>query len=214
MVFFRNQESLTAGLQKTLCEKLSNHSASQSYDSNDNVQIARQQFLTKGWTSDLSFESTPPDYAILKVPDLPITSHGMPLCFHEKEYTQHLTETIWASGYELYDHFSQAYQNFLESLTASFAPASAETTVPSSLVSHSLIRSNPVTGRKSIFALGSNVKFINGLSERESSSLLSEFQRVVDENPDMQVSFKWASHDVGALLRHLGSGERSVLILK
>jgi alpha-ketoglutarate-dependent taurine dioxygenase len=56
---------------------------------------------------------------------------------------------------------------------------------------HPVIRTNPVTGWKSIFALGHHVQRINGLTELESDALLKWFLRLVVDNHDLQVRHRW-----------------------
>jgi alpha-ketoglutarate-dependent taurine dioxygenase len=86
-------------------------------------------------------------------------------------------DTLWASGYELYDRLSPPYQKFFESLDATYAqpgfevaakengfelyskPRGAPENVGSKLEAiHPVIRTNPVTGWKSIFAVGHHVR--------------------------------------------------------
>lgn len=55
------------------------------------------------WHSDIQFEVQPADYSSLKLTQLPKTGG----------------DTLWASGYEIYDRISKPYQKFLETLTAS-----------------------------------------------------------------------------------------------
>lgn len=63
---------------------------------------------------------------------------------------------------------------------------------------HPVVRTNPVTGWKSIFALGPFPKYINELNDEESSELLKKFRAVITENHDLQVRFKWRSkNDLG-----------------
>lgn len=119
-------------------------------------------------------------------------------------------DTLWASGYELYDRLSTPYQKFFESLTATYAQpefnrAAAENNFPlytaprgspentgSDLTAtHPVIRTNPVTGWKSIFAVGHHVQHINGLTKEESKSALDWFVRLITENHDLQVRHKW-----------------------
>ncbi|KAL1801180.1 hypothetical protein ACET3X_001522 [Alternaria dauci] len=121
-------------------------------------------------------------------------------------------DTLWASGYEIYDRFSKAYQTFFEGLTATFvgdgfiraAEANPEKVkiyeqergspknVGRSLSAvHPVVRTNPVTGWKSIFALGPFPKYINELHDEESAELLKKFRSVITENHDLQVRFKW-----------------------
>jgi alpha-ketoglutarate-dependent taurine dioxygenase len=54
-----------------------------------------------------------------------------------------------------------------------------------------VVRTNPVTGWKSIFALGHHVQHINGLTSGESEGLLSWFLRLVVDNHDLQVRHRW-----------------------
>lgn len=56
---------------------------------------------------------------------------------------------------------------------------------------HPLVRTNPVTGWKSIFAVGNFPKYINELDPEESEDLLRKFYCVILENHDLQVRFKW-----------------------
>jgi hypothetical protein len=60
------------------------------------------RLASAGWHSDISFEPVPSDYAMLKIHTLPATGG----------------DTLWASGYEVYDRLSPAMQTFLEGLTA------------------------------------------------------------------------------------------------
>jgi alpha-ketoglutarate-dependent taurine dioxygenase len=146
------------------------------------------------WHSDIAFEPVPADYTSLRLVELPSTGG----------------DTLWASGYEIYDRISEPYQKFLEGLTATFEqplfrkvaedagfqlydkPRGAPENVGSELKAiHPVVRTNPVTGWKSIFPVGGHVKHINGLTEEESSKLLSWFLDLVYKNHDLQVRLKW-----------------------
>ncbi|PQE20851.1 Taurine catabolism dioxygenase protein [Rutstroemia sp. NJR-2017a BBW] len=227
VVFFRAQDDLTNDLQKELCQKLgeltgkpvdstmhihpisnksfqcnkddeisviSNDLATKIFTDRQTEHHKKTQSLKKGWHSDITFEPVPSDYAILKLTDLPALGG----------------DTLWASGYEVYDRFSPAYQKFLDGLTATYAqplftqaakdhkfklydsPRGSPLNVGTELTAeHPVIRTNPVTGWKTVFAFGHHVQHINGLTERESSHLLTEFLRMVTENHDLQVRFKW-----------------------
>lgn len=119
-------------------------------------------------------------------------------------------DTLWASGYELYDRISKPLRGFLDSLTAYYAqPAfnetaernnfkiySAERGAPENVgevleAVHPVVRTNPVTGWKSIFAVGHHVKSIHGLSEDESRRFLDWFVQLIVENHDLQVRLRW-----------------------
>lgn len=88
------------------------------------------------------------------------------------------------SGFKLYDKARGAPENVGSELKAV----------------HPLVRTNPVTGWKSIFPVGGHVKHINGLAEDESSRLLSWFLDLVYKNHDLQVRLKWKNpNDIGKL---------------
>lgn len=62
---------------------------------------------------------------------------------------------------------------------------------------HPVIRTNPVTGWKSVFAVGHHVQHINGLTPLESKALLEWFVRLIVDNHDLQVRHRWQNpHDV------------------
>ena len=123
-----------------------------------------------------------------------------------------LTDTLWASGYELYDRISRPYQIFLESLTATYSqPNFAETAKSSGFemytaergspfnkgadmtAIHPVVRTNPVTGWKSVFAVGHHVEKINDVTPLESKALLDWFVRLLVDNHDLQVRHRWAN---------------------
>lgn len=60
------------------------------------------RFASAGWHTDISFEPVPSDYAMLKIHTLPPTGG----------------DTLWASGYEMYDRLSPPVRTMLEGLTA------------------------------------------------------------------------------------------------
>ena len=119
-------------------------------------------------------------------------------------------DTLWASGYELYDRISTPYQKFLETLTATYAQplfaesakrhgfklytetrGSPENVGEDMKAVHPVIRTNPVTGWKSVFAVGTHVQQINDLTPLESKALLEWFVRLVVDNHDLQVRHRW-----------------------
>jgi len=109
------------------------------------------------------------------------------------------------------------YQKFLESLTATYAQPKFNATAkdngfeiytkercaPENVgeelkAVHPVIRTNPVSGRKSMFAVGHHVAHINGLTEPESRNLLDWFVRLIVDNHDLQVRHKWENpNDLG-----------------
>ncbi|KAF1810146.1 TauD-domain-containing protein [Eremomyces bilateralis CBS 781.70] len=174
------------------------------------------------WHSDIAFEPVPADYSSLRLINLPRTGG----------------DTLWASGYELYDRISEPYQKFLEGLTGTFAqpgfsataargnfelyekPRGAPENVGSAMKAvHPVVRTNPVTGWKSLFPVGGHIQYINGVTEEESEALLSWFLDLVYKNHDLQLRFKWKnSNDIAiwdnrstfhrATYDHDGQGER------
>lgn len=238
MVFFRAQDNLTDQLQKQLVHRLgqlTNKPADSTlhihpilnntseFGVNDaeistissvarkNIfkhekngrQTTSRRYDAAQWHSDIQFEPVPADYTSLRLTQLP-ESGG---------------DTLWASGYEIYDRFSPAYQKFFEGLTATFsgdgflraAEANPEKVkiyqekrgsplnVGKELKAvHPVVRTNPVTGWKSIFALGPFPKYINELNDDESAELLKKFRSVITENHDLQVRFRWRNkNDLG-----------------
>ncbi|OCL06776.1 putative alpha-ketoglutarate-dependent taurine dioxygenase [Glonium stellatum] len=235
VVFFRAQDDLTNDLQKELAQRLGElsgkpatsklhiHPVSNSQrelgGKDDEISVIsseqgkkiynrsfgfftgvgtqeKKQSAKQGWHSDITFEPIPSDYAILRLTELPKTGG----------------DTLWASGYDLYDRISAPYQRFLESLTATYAQPgfskaaaangfelyTAERGAPENSGSelrtvHPVVRTNPVTGWKSVFAVGHHVERINELAEQESRRLLDWFVQLIVENHDLQVRHKWRS---------------------
>ncbi|OBT66372.1 hypothetical protein VE03_04807 [Pseudogymnoascus sp. 23342-1-I1] len=231
VVFFRAQDNLTDDLQKELAQRLGELSgkpetsklhihpvanAGREHGGSDNeISVissaqaksvylhSKSKFISQGpkkqngkigWHSDITFEPIPSDYSILRLVELPSTGG----------------DTLWASGYELYDRISEPYQRFLETLTATYAqPGFNEAAAANGFklyteargapenvgelleAIHPVIRTNPVTGWKSVFAVGQHVGKINDVTELESEALLAWFVRLLVDNHDLQVRHKW-----------------------
>ncbi|KAI2777394.1 TauD-domain-containing protein [Daldinia loculata] len=227
VVFFRKQDNITNDLQKELVQRLgelsgkpatsklhihpvinsgrehggnddeistiSSQQAKKLYSRKD-IWAEKKQSQKNQWHSDITFEPIPSDYALLRLTELPKTGG----------------DTLWASGYELYDRISKPLRGFLDTLTAYYAqpafneaadrnnfkiysaPRGAPENVGEVLEAvHPVVRTNPVTGWKSVFAVGHHVKHIHGLSEAESRSFLDWFVQLIVENHDLQVRFRW-----------------------
>lgn len=240
VVFFRSQDNLTDALQKQFVHRLGQLTSKPS-DSTLHIhpilnntsefgvadaeistisslqrkktfgheksvrQTGSRRYDAAQWHSDIQFEPVPADYTSLRLTQLPETGG----------------DTLWASGYDIYDRFSRAYQVFFESLTATFVGdgfikaaaanpdkvkiwegrrGSPENVGKELSAVHPVVRTNPVTGWKSIFALGPFPKYINELNDKESSELLAKFLNTIYENHDLQVRFKWRNkNDLGKL---------------
>ncbi|KAK8058604.1 Alpha-ketoglutarate-dependent taurine dioxygenase [Apiospora phragmitis] len=209
VVFFRAQNNLTDELQKNFIQRLGQLTGKPSTSTLHIHPVLnnKSEFGTKErrydsalWHSDVQFEPNPPDYTSLRLTQLPSTGG----------------DTLWASGYELYDRFSKPYQRFFERLTARFvgdgflraaanhpdrvhlytAPRGSPNNVGGALEAvHPVVRTNPVTGWKSIYALGPFPKAINELTESESDELFRKFRTGILENHDLQVRFKWRNQN-------------------
>lgn len=119
-------------------------------------------------------------------------------------------DTLWASGYELYERISPSLRAYLSTLTAHcanpyFAQAAAANNLemfpgprgsPENVgvvleATHPVIRTNPVTGWNSVFAVGHHVASINGLTKDESDYFLKRFIDLIVENHDLHVRLRW-----------------------
>lgn len=229
VVFFRAQDNITDDLQKELVQRLGelsgkpassklhihpiSNAAREDGGKDNEISVIsseqvkklysdrfsnwvgdRRQSGKNQWHSDITFEPIPSDYALLRLTQLPKTGG----------------DTLWASGYELYDRISPTLRSFLDTLTAYYAQPlfndaakrnnfdiyTKERGAPENVgeileAIHPVIRTNPVTGWKSIFAVGHHVKRIHGLSDEESNHFLKWFVQLIVENHDLQVRFKW-----------------------
>nr|A0A2Z6FZX4.1 RecName: Full=Alpha-ketoglutarate-dependent dioxygenase btcD; AltName: Full=Betaestacins biosynthesis cluster protein D [Neocamarosporium betae]BBE36499.1 putative alpha-ketoglutarate-dependent dioxygenase [Neocamarosporium betae] len=227
VVFFRRQDGLTEEMQKAIVQKLgvlsgkpatsSLHRHAHQPDPNADPEIlwinseenkkllagtpfdpalpARQS--CRGlWHNDISYEPNPSDYALLRITQPPaLVVADLPAI-----------DTLWASGYEVFDRISRPIQKFLETLTATFGelrerdgsdpkfqvPRGSPANVGTNLrPTHPVIRTNPVTGWKSVYAVGLHVQTINGLASDESDGLKKWFTKLIVENHDLQVRFRW-----------------------
>ncbi|KAL4936797.1 hypothetical protein BDV06DRAFT_233019 [Aspergillus oleicola] len=157
------------------------------------------RFASAGWHTDISFERVPSDYAMLKIHTLPETGG----------------DTLWASGYEIYDRISPELASFLERLTATHDatffhdearrlgnPLRKETRGSplnhgdELTAVHPVIRTNPVTGWKSVYVNKGFTKRINGVTKDESDVLLQYLFNLVTQNHDAQIRFKWRKNDM------------------
>lgn len=89
------------------------------------------------------------------------------------------------AGFELYDKPRGAPENIGSELRAV----------------HPLVRTNPVTGWKSIFPVGGHVKHVNGVTQTESDNLLKWFLDILHKDHGLQLRFKWKNpNDIGECL--------------
>lgn len=235
VVFFRAQHNLSDSLQKQLVQRLgqlAGKPASSTLHIHpvlnntsefgvDDAQVStisslarkkmfrhenqpnKRRYDSAQWHSDIQFEPAPADYTSLRLTQLPKTGG----------------DTLWASGYDVYERFSKPYQKFFDGLTATYIgdgflkaaendpenvrvytePRGSPLNIgPELKAVHPIVRTNPVTGWKSIYAVGPFPKYINELSPSESEELLKKFYSTILENHDLQVRFKWKNeNDLG-----------------
>ncbi|KAF2105596.1 hypothetical protein BDV96DRAFT_626198 [Lophiotrema nucula] len=168
----------------------------------DRFSANSKKLASLGWHADITFEHIPSDYAILKIIKTPEDAGG---------------DTLWASGYEAYDRLSPVLQELAEKITAvHYQPAfnevkkkfgedlideyrgAPENTGLDFQAEHPVVRTNPVTGWKSLFGTGHQVHagWYNGVTERESEILKDYFNQIIFENHDLQVRFRWNQNDL------------------
>ncbi|KAH7115903.1 hypothetical protein B0J11DRAFT_113339 [Dendryphion nanum] len=143
------------------------------------------------WHSDVTYEVQPPSYTSLKVLTGPPRGGG--------------GDTLWSSQYAAYDQLSAPMQKYLEGLTAVHsaelqAQGTRELgrTVRREPVTteHPLIRTNPVTGWKSLFFNPGFVTKIVGIPKTESDAIIRLLNEIVATSPELHARFQWNVGDV------------------
>ncbi|ANB11826.1 Jlp1p [Sugiyamaella lignohabitans] len=163
----------------------------------NNARIAFRKSSEK-YHTDVNFEPVPADYTTLRIIETP--DHG--------------GDTLWASGYSLYDKLSPSLRAYLETLVGTYSQPtfkdstkgehgiySAKRGAPENfgdelIAKHPVVRTNPVTGWKSIFSLGTHFTSFDGLTEDESTLLKTYIHNLLVSSHDIQVRFKWNKNDM------------------
>jgi taurine dioxygenase len=125
------------------------------------VNWGKAKTVTEAWHSDATFQSEPPGVAILTAQTLPAAGG----------------DTMFANCCAAYDALSETMKRMLEGLRAvhvdtvlaKFAGIEDPNAKPQS---HPVIRTHPVTGRKSIFVNPLFTQHFDGMSREESKGLL------------------------------------------
>ncbi|KAF2634055.1 taurine catabolism dioxygenase [Massarina eburnea CBS 473.64] len=150
--------------------------------------------LSREWHSDSTFEAHPSDFSMLKMLETP--PHG--------------GDTLWASGYEVYDRISPSFRTYLETLTATCAqpvfrsaaraggydvmsPRGSPGNVGDGFAPvHPVVRTNRVTGWKAVFAgAGLHVSGINGVYGAEDRVIREFVLGLVMRNHDVVARMRW-----------------------
>jgi taurine dioxygenase len=147
------------------------------------------RFVADSWHSDVTFEREPPMGSILRAVLAP--DYG--------------GDTLWASMYAAYEALSDAMQRMLSGLRAQHSgdffnyvtkdSAQKQALAKNDGAVHPVIRTHPVTGRKSIFVNSAFTKSIVGMKPAESRALLAFLYDHVSQ-PDFSVRFHWETDSI------------------
>ncbi len=136
------------------------------------------------WHSDMSCDPEPPLGSILYLHTVPEVGG----------------DTVFSSMYAAYDSLSDRMKAYLEGLTATHdATLGFGGITPPGMVlpksSHPVIRTHPMTGRKTIYVNRGFTTKIEGLPAHESTAILNFlFQHV--QKPEFQCRFSWKPHSI------------------
>ena len=148
------------------------------------------------WHSDMSYTKTPPRLTMLYAIEIP------------KRYGVSLGNTVFASAVDAYDALPKETQQKLDGLIAThdFAKKkrgvknpvklSSEQIAENSPVKHPVVRTHPITGRKSIYVTADECTGIDDMDQSEALTLIEELASFVIK-PQFQYRHKW---EVGDLL--------------
>lgn len=134
----------------------------------------------ENWHSDLTCNEIPPMGSILYLPIVPEVGG----------------DTMFASMYAAYDALSPRMKQYLEGLTAVhdgehvYRPLTDDPNKRFPCSVHPVIRTHPVTKRKSIFVNASYTTSIVGISKDESDGILNFLYKHC-ANPNFHVRFRW-----------------------
>ena len=148
------------------------------------------------WHTDVTFLPTPALGAVLSAKQLP-TYGG---------------DTLWASGIAAYAALSEPLKQLLDGLTATHDftksfPLERFGTTPEDLqrwettrrdnppLSHPVIRTHPVSGRKSLFVNNGFTTRINELSDTESEAILNLLFAHATR-PEFTIRWRWQENDI------------------
>ena len=197
VIFFRDQ-NLTLDQHKAFGRRFGDlhiHPAAPGLDGHPEIFVVHTDKDStfsegNGWHSDVSCDQEPPMGSILRLHTLPATGG----------------DTLFSNMYLVYDNLSDSMKTHLDGLTAIhegeqiFRGRYAHEGVDDSGMNypraeHPLIRTHPVTGRKSLYV---NQAFTTGIKElryTEARSLLEYlFEQV--ERPKYQCRFRWRENSI------------------
>ena len=141
------------------------------------------------WHSDVTYEVQPAGYTSLKSLEAPSTGG----------------DTLWSSGYALYDALSPSLQKYLEGLKATHTSLEQGQTIqklglpirrPPITTEHPIVRTHPVTGFKSIFVDRGFTRSIVGVPKSESDAILNYLYTLGSTLQEAQYRLKWNVNDI------------------
>ena len=139
----------------------------------------------ENWHSDLTMNEIPPMGSILYLHTVPEVGG----------------DTMFASMYAAYDALSDRMKTYLDGLYAEhdgnhvYKPLFPDIDREYPCSNHPIIRTHPVTRKKSIFINSSYVTKIIGVSKDESDYILSFLYKHIT-NPNFNCRFRWKPHSV------------------
>ena len=193
VIFFRDQRRLDHNRHKAfgrLFGDLAIHSGVPGIAGHPEIVAihadASSKFVAgEDWHSDLTADARPPMGSILHLPVVPETGG----------------DTLFASMTAAYDALSERMKAYLEGLEAThdadhvYRPLFPDVDRRYPCNDHPVVRTHPVTGRKSLFVNRSYVLRIKGVPEAESRHVLDCLYEHC-ANPNFQVRFRWTPHAV------------------
>lgn len=167
--------------------------------------------------SDITFEPVPALFSALRIIETP---SGNPT---EEELARpgggpvggSGGDTLWASGYALAEKVSPSFLSYLETLKGEFyQPLFKDATEHQSIpfysaqrgavenvgdyatATHPIVRTNPTTGWKSIFGIGSHLHKIHDVTDEESDLIIKYLNDLLYHSPEIQLRYKWSNGDI------------------
>ncbi|CEH16138.1 hypothetical protein CBOM_06008 [Ceraceosorus bombacis] len=145
---------------------------------------------TELYHSDVTFELNPPGLTALHNITNPVHGGG---------------DTLFSSGYGLYDKLSDPMKAYCESLQAvhsgvaqaeGASKAGLHLRRPALETTHPLVRTHPVTGWKSIFANPAFTTAIAGVPRSESQMILNHLFGLMTNSPELTLRVRWQTGTV------------------
>ncbi len=200
VLFFRNQD-ITPEQQVAFAKQfgpISHPPFAPKYGTNPEY-IVLDQTSPKGegadaWHSDNTFMSEPPMGSVLHAVMIPEV--GGDTCFANAVAAyEALSEPIRTliDGLRAVHDITKPLKKGIEAGHATADLAEVQAQWPP--VSHPIVRTHPVTGRKALYVNRNSTTHIEGLSERENEALLPLLMDQI-RSPDIQCRFTWDTNSV------------------